>query len=262
MAVGPLLRAAMQRLAQDPNFRKYVANTATRIRQAPQVAKAERDVRSAVQSLKTKFTSSTASSKPASATGQQQHQQQQQQKIGTPFQRAQFFWGRNKEKVIAFVSVNFMGILFALQFGSQIWHVIVQYFSSPSQKQISHRSNHPTNNNNGSNNNSNKTDEQPQQQTRKQSKRKQAADAAAATSASQSGTLDLSLDGEGQRSSHTSNDYAQQFAESFQYKLDGGEFLPSLQSNGVTGSAPRVATSSWFGTASTQSSEMVFDLRR
>ena len=273
--IGSLLRAAMQRLAQDPNFRKYVTTTATRIRQSPHVVKAEKDMRSAALRIKNRFTPSSAT-KPhqnAAGSGSSSSQQQQQQKVGTPFQRAQFFWGRNKEKVIAFISVNFMGILFALQFGQQIWHFLVAYFSSSSKpKHIQQKQNQiqqNNNNNTNTNNNLNKSEERQRKRKEKAAAAAAAVGVGAAAAGSGAGFLDLSVDGGDTNSYHNSHsnnskdDYAQQFAESFQFKLDGGEFLSSLESHGITGAAAPRASSSWFGSSTTpQTTEMVFDLRR
>lgn len=157
---SPFTRALIQRLVNDPNVRRAVNKIKAQVQKHPTTQKFVHDIKSKLSKAaasstaatqhgnSNQSTSNSASNAHSSSSGGGSTQQStttggnsnnQQQGGGDFFKRGQQYWDQHRERVIAFVAANFMGILFFIQFGQQIWHLVVIALRSPDGKHVEER---------------------------------------------------------------------------------------------------------------------------
>lgn len=253
---NPFTRAAVQRFASDPNFRRFVGNIKQKIASHPQAKKLVEDIklkaRTAFSNAKSSAPGTNATASGASGTTS---------KSGADFfQRTQQYWEKNKDRFIGFLVANFMGVLFFIQFGSQAWHLLVQMW-----KQYFHE---------------NSIDAPKKKKKRDSSQAQNQVRAIANPTLSQSAPLPqddmglvrdpyalrLDVDNPQQHmlsmaDSNFAQTNEQSFETSFQFKIgDSMEFQSSLDSALVTGAIE--TSSSWFGSSEQPVEMQTFDLRK
>ncbi|CUF26929.1 transmembrane protein, putative [Bodo saltans] len=141
---NPFTRGVVQRLMNDPNVRNAVNKVKNQVQKHPATQKFINDVKSKFKAGGTAAASPAANgsnnnnNNSQSGSGSHHHNQQQtgagaKATPGDFFSRGQKYWEQHRERVIAFVAANFMGILFFIQFGQQLWHLAVATWSSMNQ---------------------------------------------------------------------------------------------------------------------------------
>jgi hypothetical protein len=263
---NPFTRGVVQRLMNDPNVRSAVNKVKNQVQKHPTTQKFINDVKNkfkagaaATPSSGSNNSSSSSSNSTSSTHGSNHHNQQNQQSTGASnaspgdfFAKGQKYWEQHRERVIAFVAANFMGILFFIQFGQQLWHLIVAAWISMNQQhavEYDRKKKKPR-------------DQQLQAQRQPQTP--------VPTPRPPGSGLSLNIEdepvmgGAASIGSFHSGDSQSAFDDSFAVKMGGSkEFQSGLDSSFVTGEASNVSKGLFAGLISSgeNSEELVFDMR-
>lgn len=183
----------------DPTVKRYVGSVTQKVRQHPQMQKIVNDARDAfgkvTHSFRPKVANTQKNSQTAGAGGASSR---------NFYQTATAYWNQHRERVVAFLAANFMGILFFIQFGQQLWHLLLAALSQSSHKSVD--------------------DKRHKKQTKEQRKQKAESTALARTPLA----LDVGCDNGGGEQDLGSI----AFAQSFKYKIgDATEFQSSVTSS-------------------------------